>query len=376
MTVQRDPERLQTIVIGGGQAGLAVGYHLARHGLPFVILDANERVGDSWRKRWDSLRLFTPAQFDALPGMRVPAPNHAFITKDEMADYLETYAQRFALPVRTGTRVDRLSRDESGFVVTAGDRTLHAEQVVVAMSNYQQPRVPEFARDLAPDIVQVHSIDYRNPGQLQNGGVLVVGAGNSGAEIAIEVAREHPTWLSGRSTGQLPFRIDGRAARLGLVRFVLRVLFHRVLTLRSPLGRRFRAKLAGHGGPLIRLKAEDLAAAGIVRVPRVSGVQDGRPRLEDGRVLDVANVIWCTGFHPGFSWIDLPVLQDGRPAHDEGIVPSEPGLYFVGLEFLSAASSVMIHGVGRDAARIADAVAARARSRAPVSAEEPALAAA
>jgi len=373
MTGQLAPERLQTIVIGGGQAGLAVGYYLACQGLSFAILDANERVGDAWRTRWDSLRLFTPAQFDALPGMPVPAPNHAFITKDEMADYLEAYAEHFALPVRTGMRVDRLSRDEGGFVVTAGDRTFHAEQVVVAMSNYQQPRVPEFARDLAQDIVQLHAIDYRNPGQLRDGGVLVVGAGNSGAEIAIEVARGHPTWLSGRSTGLLPFRIDGRAARLGVLRFVLRVLFHRVLTVQSPAGRRFRAKLAGHGGPLIRLKAEDLTNAGVVRVPRVSGVQDGRPRLEDGRVLDVANVIWCTGFHPGFSWIDLPVLQDGNPVHHRGIVPNEPGLYFVGLEFLSAASSVMIHGVSRDAARIADAIAVGAR-RVSVPAEEPALA--
>src|SRR5579884_417399 len=179
----REPERIQTIVIGGGQAGLSVGYHLARRGLPFVILDANERIGDSWRKRWDSLRLFTPARYDGLAGMPFPAPAFTFVTKDEMADYLEAYAARFALPVRTGVRVDRLSRHGDRFDVTAGGLRFEAENVVVAMSNYQQPRVPPFAHELDPGISQLHSSEYRNPSQLRDGSVLIVGAGNSGAEI-------------------------------------------------------------------------------------------------------------------------------------------------------------------------------------------------
>jgi len=360
----REPERVQSIIVGGGQAGLSVGYHLARRHVQFVILEGNQRIGDSWRNRWDSLRLFTPAFLDGLAGMRFPAPAGAFPTKDEMADYLEAYAARFELPVRTGVRVDRLSRRGGRYVAVAGDRRFEAEHVVVAMADYQRPRVPPFARDLHPGVVQLHSSEYRNPSQLREGGVLVVGAGNSGAEIALEVARAgHPTWMSGRNVGQLPFRIEGLAARLVLARLVLRVVFHRVLTVKTPLGRKVRPKVLSQGGPLIRVKSKDLAAAGVERVPRVVAVRDGKPALDGGRALAVANVIWCTGFDPGFSWIDLPVFgEDGRPVQEEGVARNEPGLYFVGLHFLYALSSVQIHGVGRDAERIAETIAARLRA--------------
>ena len=348
-----------TIVIGGGQAGLATGYYLQQQQHDFVILEANARIGDSWRKRWDSLRLFTPARYDSLPGMPFPMPAHTFPTKDQMADYLEAYAARFALPVQTGVKVECLARHEGRFIVTAGDQRLEANNVVVAMANFQRPRVPPFAAELDPDIVQLHSSAYRNPAQLRPGGVLVVGAGNSGAEIALEVARGHPTWLSGRHTGHVPFKIDGIAARLVLTRLVLRLLFHRIVTVQTPIGRRVRPKVLAHGGPLIRVKPRDLAAAGIIRVPRTAGVRNGQPVLEDGRILDVANVIWCTGFDPGFAWIDLPIFKQGEPLHERGIVASAPGLYFVGLNFLYALSSTMIQGVGRDAAYIARAIAAR-----------------
>lgn len=355
-------ERIDTVVIGGGQAGLATGYHLARRGVPFVILDASERIGDSWRARWDSLRLFTQAKFNGLPGMSFPAPRDTFPTKDEMAAFLEAYAARFDLPVRSGMRVERLSRRGSEFVVRTRDGELIARNVVVAMSNYQKPHVPDFADEVDPDIVQLHSCDYRAPDQFQEGGVLIVGAGNSGSEIALEAARGHRTWMSGRDTGHLPFRIDGFAGRRFLARFVLRFLFHRVLTLKTPIGRKVRPKVISKGGPLIRVKPEDLAAAGVERVPRVVGLREGRPVLEDGRVPDVANIVWCTGFHPGFSWIDLPIHGNGghEPEHELGLVPSVPGLYFVGLFFQSALSSVMVHGVGRDADRIAGIIASRA----------------
>ena len=360
MADRRTNERMNTVVIGGGQAGLSVGHHLARRGVEFVILDAGARVGDTWRCRWDSLRLFTPARHSSLDGMPFPAPPFSFPTKDEMADYLEAYARHFALPVRQGMRVDRLSRLGDGFVVVAGDARFEAENVVVAMGNYQRPRVPAFADELDPGIVQLHSFAYRSPAQLRSGDVLVVGAGNSGAEIALELARGHRTWLAGPDTGHVPFRVDGLAARLVLSRLVLRVLFHRVLSVRTPIGRRARPKMLHQAAPLIRTKPRDLAAAGVVRVPRVVGAQNGLPLLEDGRVLEPANVVWCTGFDAGFSWIDLPVFgPDGEPRHESGIVPSEPGLFFVGLHFLHAFSSEMIHGVGRDAARIAAAVAAR-----------------
>jgi len=363
MSGTSEAERHHTIVIGGGQAGLSVGYHLARRGVPFVILDANARIGDSWRSRWDSLRLFTPARFDGLAGMPFPAPANAFPTKDEMAAYLEAYAARFRLPVQTGVRVDRLSRRGERFLVAAGDERLEAENVVVAMATYQRRRVPPFSKELEPGVVQLHSSDYRNRSQLREGGVLVVGAGNSGAEIALELARAgHPTWLSGRDVGHIPFRIDGVAARLFLARLVLRLVFHRVLTVDTPIGRKVRPKVLFRGGPLIRVKPRDLAAVGVERVPRIAGVRDGLPVLEDDRILPARNVIWCTGFHPGFSWIDLPVFgPDGEPLQRRGVVAGEPGLYFVGLHFLYAMSSTMIHGVARDAEHVARAVAARAR---------------
>jgi len=358
------PERFDVIVIGAGQAGLSVGYHLQQQGCRFVILDEQQRIGDVWRRRWDSLRLFTPAKFNGLDGMRFPAPPNTFPTKDQMADYLEAYRARFGLPVRTGARVDRLTQRDGRYVVTVGGRDLEARQVVVAMASYQKPRVPPFASQLRPDIAQLHASAYRNPAQLREGATLVAGAGNSGAEITLELAAGRETWLAGRATGEVPFRIQGLAARLFLARFVLRFVFHRVLTSRTPIGRRARAKLTAQGGPLIRVTTAALEAAGVRRVPRVAGVHDGRPVLDDGRVLDVANVVWCTGFHPGFSWIDLPVFgEDGHPAHDAGVARGAPGLYFVGLHFLYGFSSAMVHGVGRDAKRIAAVVGAAALAR-------------
>ena len=363
MAQEHSTETFHTIVIGGGQAGLSVGYYLARQNCRFVILDASQRIGDPWRRRWDSLRLFTPAQFDSLAGMPFPAPAFSFPTKDEMADYLEAYARRFQLPVRNDVRVPRVTRAGNRYVVEAGSHRFEADHVVVAMSSYQIPRVPAFAKELDPTIVQMHSSEYRTPGQLKSGGVLLVGAGNSGAEIAVEVARSHTTWVSGRDTGHVPFRIDGVPARLGLMRFLFRFVFHRVLTVGTPMGRRLRRKVFSEGAPLIRVKPRQLAAAGVHRVPRVDRVMNGKPVLEDGRVLDVANVIWCSGFGNGLSWIDLPIFEpNGEPRHSSGIATDEPGLYFVGLHFLHSFSSTMIHGVARDAKRIADTIARRTKS--------------
>ena len=351
-------ERIETVVIGGGQAGLSVGYHLRRHGLPFVILDANPRIGDAWRNRWDSLRLFTPAWLDGLDGMPFPAARHSFPTKDEMADYLERYADHFELPVVSGVRVGSLTEQDGCFLIDAGDRRFESDNVVVAMSSWQVPEIPAFASELDPHITQLHSVAYRGPQQLRPGPVLVAGAGNSGAEIALDVVGEHETILAGPSTGHIPFRIEGRVGRVG-VRIVLRVLFHRVFTVRTPLGRKVRSKMLSKGEPLIRTKPKDLAAAGIARTGRVTGAQGGLPVLDDGRVVDVANVIWSTGFSSGLSWIELPVMENGSPRQDRGIVPEAPGLYFVGLKFLYAASSATLPGVGRDAERVVDHLAAR-----------------
>ncbi len=353
-------ECFDVIVIGGGQAGLSVGHHLAKSGLRFVILDGSARIGDSWRKRWDSLRLFTPARFNGLSGMRFPGHPDYFPTKDEMGDFLESYARDFELPVRSGTWVKRVHRRDGRYVVTTPDGELEADQLVVAMAGYQKRRVPGFAKELRSDIVQIHSSDYKRPSQLREGGVLVVGAGNSGAEIAMELSKQHRVWMSGRDVGQIPFRIGGLLGRLLLVRLVLRVIFHRVITIRTPIGRRLRPQVTGMGGPRIRTHRADLRARGVECVPRTAGVEDGLPRLADGRVLDVANVVWCTGFDSGLSWLDLPVLDErGNPRHVGGIVEGQPGLYFIGRHFLYALSSAMVHGVGRDAQRIVRAIVAR-----------------
>jgi putative flavoprotein involved in K+ transport len=356
----REPsvERFDTIVIGGGQAGLSVGYYLQRSGAGFVILDANERIGGSWRTRtWDSLRLFTPARYDGLPGWPFPAPGWSYPTARETADYLEAYATRFDLPVRTGTRVDRLTKVGDRFVVESGERRFEASSIVVATGFYGTPVVPDFAAELDPRIVQMHSSEYRAPSQLASGNVLLVGAGNSGADIALEISATHRTWLSGPDKGEVPIRIESRHARVVLP--LLWFVASHVLTARTPLGRKARPHVLENGAPLIRVKSADLRAAGVERVPRTVGVEQGLPVLEDGRVLDVANVVWCTGFRQDFGWIDVPVFdRASEPVHERGIA-SEPGLYFVGLDFLYAFTSENVGGVYRDAKHIARHIAAR-----------------
>ncbi len=358
-------ERFETIVIGGGQAGLTVGYELQRAGRPFMIIDANERVGDAWRKRYDSLRLFTPARYSGLRGWRFPAAGSATATKDEMADYLESYAVHFSLPVRHGIRAEGLAREQDGYVVTAGDRRFESDNVVVASGAHQAPRVPTFARDLDPAIVQAHSSSYRNPSELRDGGVLVVGAGNSGADIAMELVAEHPTWLSGPDRGHVPVDIDTGVAR-HLVFPIVRFIGVHVQTRRTPFGRKAIAKAAGRGDPLVRVKPKDLVAAGVQRVPKTVGALDGAPVLENGQVLGVTNVVWCTGFRHDLSWIDVPIFgEDGAPVHERGVVMSEPGLYFVGLPFQFSAASDVLPGVGRDAAYVVKQLTRRMAPGAP-----------
>jgi putative flavoprotein involved in K+ transport len=360
MINKQNPESFKVIVIGAGQAGLSTGYFLAKNNIRFLILDANERVGDSWRKRWNSLKLFTPAKFNGLAGMPFPSDPNYFPTKDEMGDYLEDYARRFNLPVRNNIKVDGLSREGSRYFITAGEEQFEAEHVVIAMSNYQVPKVPKFAKDLNPDIVQIHSFDYRDPSQLQEGSVLVVGAGNSGSELALESARNnHEVWLSGRDTGHIPFDINSALAKLIMIRLVLRFIFHRILTTGTPVGRKARSKIVSHGGPLIRNKPKDFVNAGIKRISKIAGVKNGLPVEENQQVIDVKNIIWCTGFYPSYSWIDIPVFKDKEPMQNRGVVKNEPGLYFVGMHFQYSLSSAMVHGAERDAEFVVNTIADR-----------------
>src|SRR6266511_910590 len=288
--------------------------------------------------------------------MRFPAPPMSYPTKDDMADFLETYASRFQLPVRTGLRVRRLAHADGKYLVTTGGPSFQCDNVVVASGTFgRTPHVHEFAAALDPGILQLHSSAYKNPSQLQPGGVLVVGASHSGGDIAFEAGTAgHPTVLSGPIHGEVPFDIEGRTA----------------------LGRKIRPEVRAHGGPLIRVKRADLARAGVeLAAARTVGVRDGLPVLDDDRALEVANVVWCTGFRQDFSWIDLPVTGDGGwPLETRGVVPSSPGLYFVGLAFQYAFTSMLVGGTGRDAEHVVKHLCAGtpagrrvpARSAAPV----------
>ena len=355
-------QHVTTVVVGAGQAGLSTAYHLSRRGEDYVVLDAHERVGDNWRSHWDSLRLYSPALADSLPGMRFPAPRSAYPTKDEMADYLEAYRERFDLRVRSGVRVGSLRARDGGYVVTCSDGSVWTcDNVVVATGTFgRTPHVPAFAGDLDPSVRQLHSSDYKRPAQLQPGPVLVVGASHSGGDIAYEAgAAGHPVVLSGHIHGEVPFRLEKPVARVAFP--VLLFVARHLLTMRTPVGGKIRPEIRAHGGPLIRVKKSDLAEVGVeMAQQRTEGVRDGRPVLADGRVLDVANVVWCTGFRQDFSWIDLPVLdEDGWPLERRGVVESAPGLYFVGLAFQFAFASMLVGGAGRDAAYVVKHLAAR-----------------
>lgn len=352
-------ERHDVVVIGAGQAGLSVGYHLKQRGIEHVILEAAPRIGEVWRNRWDSLRLFTPAKFDSLDGYRFPAQKDTFPTKDQMADYLEAYAANFDLPVRVNEQVRRLHKANGRFCLETEDRVYEADRVVVAAASYQKPRLPAFADDVDPLVFQMHSHEYKNPAQLPDGPVLLVGAGNSGAEIAMDLARTHQVYLAGRDVGHVPFDISSFLARKLLIRLVIRGMFHHLLTMRTPMGRRFRSKMHGHGMPLIRTRPGQLERAGVRRIGKVTAIRAGKAVSDDGKAVPFRSVIWCTGFHPGFDWIDLPVLDDhGDPRQRFGKATDIDGLYFAGLHFQYAVSSTMVAGVGRDARRVAGWIAA------------------
>jgi len=339
-------ERFETVVIGGGQAGLSVGHDLAQQDADFVILDGASRIGDSWRQRWDSLRLFTPAAYSGLPGMPFPAPSSHLPDKDEVADYLTRYSERFDLPVRLDTRVTSLQHDGRRFVLATDGSAFEADQVVVATGPFQQPKIPPVARRLSSDIRQLHSSEYRSPFALPDGPALVVGAGNSGAQIALELARFRKVWLAGRNPGSLPRRLLGR----DLFDWVWPVMLR--ATMDTALGQRFR-KRAQRGDQRIGIPERTISSAGIDRVGRLVDERGGLPVCGDA-VLEPVVIIWCTGFEPDYGWIQLPVVDDaGALRHRRGVSTDVNGLYFTGLRFQHRVSSSLIGGVGRDAAFIA-----------------------
>ena len=282
---------LDTVVIGAGHAGLTMAYYLQRMGQRFVVLDRNPRVGDSWRQRWDSLRLFSTPRYASLPGWRMRTDGNGFPTRDEMADYLQAYAERFRLPVRSGVRVTGLTRENrsgDGFLVTTDAGLLHARQVVVAAGGHRVPVAPAFAVDLDPSIRQLHSTQYRNPSQLGPGPLLVVGAGNSGTDIAREAVATHQVWLAGRDPGEVPIRVDSARARLVIP--IAMFAFRHLLTIRTPMGRAARPDVLAHGATVVRNKREYLRAAGVVLTGPIAEVRDGLPVTAQGDVLPASTV--------------------------------------------------------------------------------------
>lgn len=340
-------EGFNTVVIGAGQAGLAAGYYLSQRGDRFIILDENMQIGAAWRKRWDSLRLFTPSLNNQLPGMKFPKPDFYFPTKDEAADYLESYARQFSLPVRFGVKVDGLQRNEAGYHIVAGQSIFHARNVIVATGAFRMPYIPRLAQALSKNIFQMHSVNYRNPSGIAAKNVLVVGAGNSGAEIALELAKTgKKTWLAGRDVGRMP------ADKLGKIfgGKPYRWFIQNVMTIDTPLGRRMKANVLTHGNPLIRTRREEVADAGVELLPRLVHSVHTVPHTDDGRVIAADGIVWATGFRPDYQWIKLPIFDEaGRPRHERGVVPQAPGLYYLGLHFQTGLMSSLLGGVGEDA---------------------------
>lgn len=347
------PTRFDVVVIGAGQAGLAIGYFLARQGRHFVILDAADAVGSSWRGRWDSLVLFTPRRHDALPGLAFPGDSDGYPTRDEVVGYLEQYATRFDLPIGFNTAVSSLSHEDGAFLIEAHGRRMVADQVVVATGPFNQPRTPPVARLLAPGVSQVHSAGYRRPSDVPGGRVLVVGGGNTGFQIAKELSASHAVQLAiGSRQTPLPQRLLGRdifwwLTRLGILK----------TTVHSWLGRRLRDR-----DTLIGSSPRELVRKyGVTLTPRVVGASGRTITFADGSEQEFDAVVWATGYRPDYAWIHLPVRDaDGHLRHRRGVT-DVPGLYFLGLAWQYTRGSALLGWVKDDAEFIAATIEAGAR---------------
>jgi len=363
-------QHIETLIIGAGQAGLSTGYHLKQLDRECLIVDGLDRIGDNWRRHYDSLRLFTPSRANSLDGTPFPGDPWAFPTKDEFAAYLELYAVEHGLPVRMRTRVDRLTaRDGGGFTAALGAEEVTCDNVVVATGTFgRTPRIPAFSTEIDPQIRQVHSSAYRRPSQLPDGPALVVGASHSGLDIAFELAETRPTTLVGPDRGNVPLEWGSRRFRAAFP--AIEFAFNHVLTRRTPMGRKKMQELRQHGVPQLRVKRHHLSAREVDWITEhVVGVTDGLPCLEDGRTFDVASVVWATGFRQVYDWVDLPLpIADGWPVEYRGVVDTPPGLYFCGLAFQYCFASGEVNGVGRDAAYLADRIAARTTTGVPAAA--------
>ena len=341
---------LDVAVVGGGQAGLAMGHYLREQGLRFVIFERGGSIAPAWRERWDSLTLFTPRRYSALPGLPFPGDPDGYPTRDEVIAYLERYAETFELPIELDNEVRRLSHQGGRFVLEIDGRTATADQIVVATGPFQTPFVPMLASNLDPGVWQGHSTGYRRPGDVPEGAVLVVGGGNTGFQIAKELSATHEVRLSvGSKQKPLPQRIGGRDLFWWLTK--TRLL---ATTVESRLGRRLQ-----HRDTLIGSTPRELERRyGVELKPRAINAAGRTVRFEDGSELEVDAVIWATGYRPDFSWIDLPIIDsNGRLRHRRGVA-DVPGLYFLGLTWQWTRGSALIGWVKDDAAFLTERLAA------------------
>jgi putative flavoprotein involved in K+ transport len=357
-------EGVDVLVVGGGQAGLAMGYCLAERGLSFLITDANPEVGHMWRSRWQSLKLFTAAQYNDLPGMGFPAEPDTYPGKDEVADFLAAYAAKFELPVRLNTTVTRLGRGEDGrYLAETTTGPIEAGQVVIATGPFQAPFTPDMANRLDPELPQIHSAAYYRPEDLPEGLILVVGAANSGQQIALELAATRQVEIAvGQKLPTLPQRPLGRDIWWWLVATRLAKV-----PVSSRLGQRLSQRDVVIGGGLRELRAN-----GVVVRPRVTAA-DGRTIVfDDGESAVYDGLVWATGFRTDHSWIDVPAIKNdrGQLRHDRGVTDS-PGLYLLGTTWQHTRTSALLGWVGIDAAYLADEIET-VRKRQIAAAREPA----
>jgi putative flavoprotein involved in K+ transport len=335
------------VVIGGGQAGLAVGHFLAGQGRDFTILEAADAPAAAWRERWDSLRLFTPARYDSLPGKPFPGDPDGYPARDDVVAYLTDYARD--LPVELGSRVRGLGRSATGYRVDLADRAYEAAQVVVATGPFQTPRIPALAGRLAPGVQQLHSAAYRTPEQIPAGPVLIVGGGNTGYQIAEELALTHEVHLAVGSRQQpLPQRLLGR----DIFRY-LDAVGALTKSVDTRVGRRMKGSETLIGSSPRRARRQ-----GIRLRPRATGANGSTVAFADGSELAVTTVIWATGFAVDHSWIHAPVFgAGGALLQRRGVTPSA-GLYFLGLPWMHSRGSALLGWVKDDAAYVAERIAA------------------
>jgi putative flavoprotein involved in K+ transport len=337
-------------VVGGSQAGLAMGYYLRELGRRFVILERANSIAPAWRERWDSLTLFTPRRYSALPGVPFPGDPDGYPTRNEVIAYLERYAETFELPIELNSDVRRVSESDGRFVLELYGRTITSNQVVVATGPFQTPYVPKIAENLEPGVWQAHSTGYRRPSDVPKGTVLVVGGGNTGFQIAKELSATHKVVLSvGSKQKPLPQRIAGRdlfwwLTKTGLIRKTVESRLAQRLKDRDTLIGSSPRELTRNYGVELRGRATDVAG-------RIVG-------FEDGSTLEVDAVIWATGYRPNYSWIDLPIVDsNGRLRHRRGVT-DVPGLNFLGLTWQWTRGSALIGWVKDDAAFLAERIAA------------------